>query len=215
MSPGPATTRGFVVLSLDLEATTGRPAGSRGGHPYGDEQLRAVEAVLEDARRRFALDPDRSYLAGHWTGADAAIDVGLARPDLFAAVAAVGGRLKKFAGLLEPNAAYCPLYLVGGQLDPRGPVRNGSDAERLRTFMKAGHDVTYVEYFGRGRELYAEEVPRILDWFARHRRTPFPKQIDARVLRPSRLASGGWRPGDCRTRCWPPAAIPAAVASAP
>ncbi|NNJ25559.1 hypothetical protein [Alienimonas chondri] len=183
--PGPATTRGMVVLSLDLEATTGRPPNSRGGHPYGDEQLRAVTSVVEDARRRFALDPDRCYLAGHWDGGDAAIDVGLARPDLFAAVAAVGGRTKKFAAALERNAAACPLYIVGGQLDPFGPVRRGDDAERLRDLMKDGHDVTYVEYFGRGREFYAEETPRILEWFERHSRTPFPKTIDARVLRPS------------------------------
>ena len=183
--PGPATSRGFVALSVDLEPTAGRPANNRGGHPYGDEQIRAVTAVVEDARRRFALDPDRCYLAGHWDGADAAIDLGLARPDLFAAVAAVGGRTKKFADALEPNAAGCPLYVVGGQLDPRGPIRRGDDAERLRSLMKAGYDATYVEYFGRGRELYAEEVPRILDWFERHRRTPFPQEIDARVLRPA------------------------------
>ena len=183
--PGPATTRGYVVLSIDLEPTAGRPAGSRGGHPYGDEQLRAVEMILKDARRRFALDPDRCYLAGHWDGGDAAIDVGLARPDLFAGVAAVGGRMRRFAAALEPNAAACPLFVVGGQLDPRGPIRRGDDAERLRDFLKDGHNVTYVEYFGRGRELYAEEVPRILDWFARRRRTPFPKTIDARVLRPA------------------------------
>ncbi|MFH5806107.1 hypothetical protein [Alienimonas sp. DA493] len=182
---GPATTRGMVVLSLDLEPTTGRPPGSRGGHPYGDDQLRAVEAVLEDARRRFALDPDRCYLTGHWNGADAAIDVGLARPDLFAAVAVVGGRVKKFGAALEENAAACPLYVVGGQLDPTGPVRRGDDAERLRDLMKKGYDVTYVEYFGRGRELYAEEVPRMLDWFARHTRTPFPREFEAEVLRPS------------------------------
>ncbi|QDT17577.1 hypothetical protein [Alienimonas californiensis] len=183
--PGPATTRGMVVLSLDLEATTGRPPNSGGGHPYGDDQLRAVEAVVEDARRRFALDPDRCYLTGHWNGGDAAVDVGLARPDLFAAVAAVGGRVKKFGAALEENAAHCPLYLVGGQLEPYGPVRRSDDAERLRDLMKDGHDVTYVEYFGRGRELYPEEVPRILDWFARHTRTPFPKTFDAQVLRPA------------------------------
>ena len=183
--PGPATAAGMVVLSLDLEPTTGRPAGGAGGHPFGDAQIRAVGEVLEDARRRFALDPDRCYLTGHWDGADAAIDVGLARPDLFAAVAAVGGRLERFAAALEPNAVRCPLYVVGGQLDPRGPARAGDDAERLREFMEDGHDVTFVEYFGRGRELYAEEVPRILEWFARHRREPFPKTIDARVLRPA------------------------------
>ncbi|MEM9702957.1 MAG: hypothetical protein AAF907_11000, partial [Planctomycetota bacterium] len=190
MIPGPATTRGMVVLSLDLEATTGRPPDSSGGHPFGDEQVRAVSGVVEDARRRFALDPDRCYLTGHWDGGDAAIDIGLARPDLFAAVAAVGGRTKKFAAGLEPNAAHCPLYLVGGQLDPRGPVRRGDDAERLRNFMKRGYDVTYVEYFGRGRELYGEETPRILDWFATHRRDAMPKEIDARVLRPA--ASRKW-----------------------
>ena len=185
LRPGPATARGMVVISIDLEPTTGRPSQSGGGHPFADEQLRAVETVVEDARRRFAVNPDRCFLTGHWSGADAALDVGLARPDLFAGVAAVGGRFKKFATALEHNAAACPMYVVGGQLDPAGPIRSKKDADRLREFMEDGYDVTYVEYFGRGRELFAEEASRMLDWFERHRRTPFPREFEMELLRPA------------------------------
>ena len=188
---GPATAAGYVVIAVDLEPTAGRPAGGRGGHPYGDAQVEAVAEIVEDARRRFALDPDRCCLTGHWSGADAAVDVALSRPDLFACAAVVGGRLRKFADVLERNAVFCPLYVVGGQLDPAGPVR---DASTLKSLMYPGggidHDVTYVEYFGRGRELFAEEVPRMLDWFAVHRRTPYPSEFEAAALRPS--ASRRW-----------------------
>ena len=184
--PGPAPRRGFVVVCPDLAATT-RTASAAGGidgvgHPYGEAQLRAVKAVVEDARRRFAVDPDRCYLAGHWSGGDAALDLGLELPDLFAGVAAFCGRTHKFTNVLEPNAAMCPLYVVGGQID-RDVIDNNDS--QLRDMMVAGADVTYVEYFGRGTERYAEEVPNVLDWFLRHRRDPYPQAIDARVLRPA------------------------------
>ena len=182
--PGPATTRGFVVICPDLAGTTGRRAGGIDGvrHPYGDAQVGAVRAVVEDARRRFALDADRCYLAGHWSGGDAALDVGLELPDVFAGVAAVCGSTHKFTNVLEPNAAALPLYVVGGQIDRDVPDRI---APQLRDMMIAGDDVTYVEYFGRGTEQYGEENANILDWFLRHRRDPYPEAIDARVLRPT------------------------------
>ena len=180
-----ATARGLVVIAPDLSGTLARRVA--GGaeatrHPYGDAQLEAVRAVVEDARRRFAVDSDRCYLAGHWSGGDAAFDVALELPDLFAAAAVFCGRTHKFTNVLNPNAADCPLYVVGGQIDRNTPA---VIAPQLREMMIAGDDVTYVEFFGRGRETFPEEVPRVLDWFGRHVRQTYPKAIEATVLRPA------------------------------
>ena len=199
-----AAARGYVVVSPDLSGTLAREvAGGADGtrHPYGEAQLEAVRAVVEDVRRRFAVDPDRCYLAGHWSGGDAALDVALELPDLFAAAAVFCGRTHKFTNVLNPNAAACPLYVVGGQID-----RDVADtiAPQLREMMIAGDDVTYVEYFGRGLELFGEEVPRVLDWFGRHVRTTYPKEIEAVVLRPA-----GRRKAWVRTGPLPPSVLAA------
>ena len=44
------------------------------------------ECYLRDAMRRFSIDSDRVFLSGHSIGGDAAWDIGLAHPDLWAGV---------------------------------------------------------------------------------------------------------------------------------
>ena len=208
--PRAATARGYVVVCPDLTGTLSRDiAGGADAtrHPYGQAQLEAVRAVVEDVRRRFAVDPDRCYLAGHWSGGDAALDVALELPDLFAAAAVFCGRTHKFTNVLNPNAAACPLYVVGGQIDRNTAA---AVAPQLREMMIAGDDVTYVEYFGRG-------------WRRSRRRSrgsstgspATPARPTRRRSTPScsaRRAGGrrGWRPARCRPPSSPPAATPAA-----
>ena len=58
------------------------------------DQGRTVESI-RDARKRFRIDSDRVFLAGHGEGGNAAFDIGMSRPDLFAGV---------IPGLIEEGA---------------------------------------------------------------------------------------------------------------
>ena len=77
----------------------------------------AVLNTLRDACRRFSIDTDRVFLSGHSMGGDAAWDIGLAHPDLWAGVIPIVARADKYISRLWENARYLNLYFVGGELD--------------------------------------------------------------------------------------------------
>ena len=85
---------------------------------YSAHEHAAVLNSLRDACRRFSIDTDRVFLSGHSMGGDAAWDMGLAHPDLWAGVIPDRGPVRS---LLRPlyweNAKYVPFYVVAGELD--------------------------------------------------------------------------------------------------
>ena len=70
-------------------------------------------ASLRDACRRFAVDTDRVFLSGHSMGGDAAWDIGLAHPDLWAGVIPIVGRIAdSYCTFYWENARNVPFYVV-------------------------------------------------------------------------------------------------------
>jgi pimeloyl-ACP methyl ester carboxylesterase len=172
---GQATRHGAIVVA----PAWGQPHQS--GYDYSPREHAAVLASLREALRRFSIDTDRVFLSGHSLGGDAAWDIALAHPDLWAGLIAIAPSAGRFVTHYWPNARRLPIYVVGGELD-RGVIqRNATDLDR---YFAKGFDATYVEYRGRGHEHFSDEILRIFDWMGRKKRTFFPREIDAVSMRP-------------------------------
>lgn len=172
---GQATRHGFIVIAPAWAAADQRAYG------FTPREHAAVLGGLREALRRFSIDTDRVFLSGHSLGADAAWDVGLAHPDLWAGLVLVSPTADRYVTHYWPNARSLPTYVVGGELDRACVQRNATELDRY--FFK-GFDATYVEYRGRGHEHFADDLLRIFDWLGRKRRTAFPREIDAVSMRP-------------------------------
>jgi predicted esterase len=150
-------------------------------YQYSATEHAVVLASLREASRRFAIDSDRVFLSGHSMGGDAAWDIALAHPDLWAGLIAVSATAGRYVNHYHANAQSLPLYIVGGGLDQARFSANQMDLER---YLVKGYDITFVEYQGRGHEHFSDEVIRIFDWLARRSRPQTPKEINAVTLRP-------------------------------
>lgn len=162
-----------------------------------------VWECLRDVRRRFLIDSDRVFVAGHGRGADAACEVALARPDLFAGVIPISGgviappgapprdvrHLMKNAvpltgnGLSDPTGKTVPAwYFVVGEFDFGLYGRHADWFERL---MLNGCDVVVAQYKSRGHESFYSEIHRLFDWMSLHRRPAEPSDFELNSLRSS------------------------------
>jgi len=174
-----AARRGYIVIAPEYRLPDQGP-----DYAYTPNEHALVELAIRDARRRYAVDDDRLYLAGQLGGADMAWDFGAAHPDLFAGVAVISGRPFKYTFRYHPNIKLVPLYVALGGLAPAGPELVFQSL--LRPMIARTDDVTYVEYYHRGLEDLPEEIPAVFDWMDHHRReNPFPKSFDAVTARES------------------------------
>lgn len=150
----------------------------------------AVLFSLRDAFGRFNIDTDRVFLTGHGIGGNAAWDIGLAHPDLWAGVipfcAVAGGPILDY----DTNAQHVPLYFVGGELDctiSGGTVQNklvvNGDCFNHYLRTQNGYNTTAVQYIGRGSEMYGEEDSHIFTWMKNLKRT-LPTEFTAKCSRP-------------------------------
>lgn len=172
---GQADRHGTIVIA---------PQWGRKGqtaYEYSAREHAAVLTALRAATKRFAIDTDRVFLSGHSSGGDAAWDIALAHPDLWAGLVAVAPAAGNYVAHYWRNAESLPLYLVGGELDAGTFQRNVMDLDR---YFAKGFDATYVEYRGRGHEHFSDEIIRIFEWMAMKKRTFFPAEIEAVSLRP-------------------------------
>jgi pimeloyl-ACP methyl ester carboxylesterase len=172
--PGAAQRNGYIVIAPDYASP------ERGDYDYAESAHVIVQRSLCDARRRLSIDSDRVFLSGHGMGGDAAVDLGLAHPDLWAGVIPFTAEIRHAAAFTFRNAPELPWYFVGGERD-RDTIK--TNATHLVLRMRRGDDVVYCEYKGRGFESYSEELPRIFDWMALYRRQRVDREIDQTVLR--------------------------------
>jgi pimeloyl-ACP methyl ester carboxylesterase len=171
---GQATRHGYIVIAIDwLEP-------HQFTYNYTDREHAAVLRALRDACRRFSVDTDRVYLTGHGIGGEAAWDIAISHPDLWAGVLPIVALADKYINFYSANAKYLNWYFVAGELDGDKLVRN---AKQLDRYMRPGIDVTVVEYEGRGFEPFSDEVQRMFEWMGlKQRKTP--KEIDCSSMRP-------------------------------
>lgn len=153
---GEASKLGYIVVSPDW-AEPKQPQ-----YNYTENEHAMVLAPLRDAMRRFSIDTDRVFISGHFMGADAAWDIALAHPDLWAGNIVVSGEAKKYIAPYRENASYVPSYFVAGQWDPFIDESNGPEWTILQKDKK--NDCLVTIYNGRKPDHFQEELPRIMQW---------------------------------------------------
>ncbi len=173
--PGQSQRRGYIVIAPEYL--------QKGQEAYYDNETAhyAVIQSLRDVRKRFNVDSDRVFLAGHGTGGDAAFDIGMSHPGLFAGVIPITGKTSAFNLHYWENAKHLSWYIVGGELDRDTLEHNSLVVNRM---MRHGYDVIYAEYKGRGYENYYEEIHNLFDWMELQQRLKYPKEIEEKILRP-------------------------------
>jgi pimeloyl-ACP methyl ester carboxylesterase len=171
---GQGTRHGYITIAVDWREP------HQTSYEYSAREHHAVLGALRDACRRFAIDTDRVYLAGHGLGGDAAWDIALAHPDLWAGVLPIVAVADRYCGRYAKNADYLAWYIVAGELDGDKLSRNSRELDRYFTQYS---DVTVVEFLGRGFEPFGDEIQRIFDWMGRRRRV-LPKELECVTMRP-------------------------------
>jgi pimeloyl-ACP methyl ester carboxylesterase len=173
---GQATRHGYIVVAVDWQQP------HQFACEYSAREHHAVLGALRDACRRFSIDTDRVYLAGHGIGGDAAWDIAISHPDVWAGVVPIVAVADKFVGRYAKNAPYVPWYMVAGELDGDKMSRNALQIDRYFG-SRPITDITIVEYLGRGYEPFGDEIQRLFDWMGRRERI-MPKKIECVSMRP-------------------------------
>lgn len=177
---GQAMRHGFIVLAVDWQ----KP--QQYDYEYSLREHEAVLTSLRDATRRFSIDTDRAYLTGHGSGGDAAWDLGVSHPDVWAGVlpfVAQFSQVKKYVQHYGENAEFVPLYFVAGEKDGKKMVNNAAVLDKY--FLKR-FDTTVVEFLGRGHESFHDEILEAFAWMnlPNHRRRGPPDQFACKTMRP-------------------------------
>lgn len=175
---GPEASRnGFIVIAPEY-----LDQGEATDYRYSSDEHAAVLLSLRDARKRFAIDPDRIHLGGSMLGGNAAWDIGLAHPDVFAGMVTLSGLPAKHVSQTRAHGEYLPLYVVIGELTTASTEALVFDM--VKAMIGKAWDVTYVEYIRRGLEPLPEELPAAFDWMKRRTRTPRLKDFQVVSSRP-------------------------------
>lgn len=152
-------------------------------YEYSLREHACVLHTLQDCLARFAVDSDRVFLAGHGKGGDAAWDIGLAHPDLWAGVIPLSAVADKYVSRYWENAEYLPFYFVYGERDGGKLEQNAKDWDRYLT-RNGNYDCTIVQFQERGGENLGDELLRIYDWMNLHRRNFYPAEVETVSMRP-------------------------------
>lgn len=176
MRLGQATRQGYIVIAPGWI----KPHQSQ--YQYSAREHAAVLDSLRDACRRFSIDTDRVFLSGHSMGGDAAWDIALAHPDLWAGVIPIVATSGKYVPRYWQNAERLPWYFVSGELDANRLAVNSTDWDHYFS-RPSGWDMTLVEYEGRGHEHFSDEIQRIFDWMGRKKRDFFPHEFHTVTMR--------------------------------
>jgi enterochelin esterase-like enzyme len=150
---------------------------ARGTMGYKGVAEKDVYDVLADVKRRFSVDEDRVYLTGLSMGGGGALWLGLTRPDVWAAIAAVCPAVPPGTEALAGNAGNVPVKLFQGELDPLVPVKETRRWQQL--LVDAGVKSDYVEYKGIRHNAWdvAYKDGAVFDWFTQFKRDRFPDRV--------------------------------------
>jgi predicted esterase len=166
---------GYITIAVDWQT----PHQFR--YEYSLREHQTVLGVVRDAMRRFSIDTDRIFLTGHDIGGDAAWDIGLAHPDLWAGVVPYLAVSRRYVPRYRDNGKLVDWYFVAGERDAGKMVENAPDFDK---YLRPGFNCTLVEYHGRGHEPYHDEIQRVFDWMNRRTRRAPPEEFSVSTMRP-------------------------------
>ncbi len=181
---GLASRYGYIVIAPQW-AEPGQTS-----YQYSAREHALVVRSLRDAMRRFSVDADRVFLSGHSMGGDAAWDIGLAHPSLWAGLIPIVARADygqtsspKYVRQYYDNARRLPMYFVFGELDGNRLAENAGVLNRYMRY--SDFDVVVVQYLGRGHEHFYDEIQRIFTWMQlQPARDFFPQEFQCVTMRP-------------------------------
>jgi len=178
---GHASRNGYITVVVDWRLFNQLEFG------YSAFEHQAILRALRESMRRFSVDSDRVFIAGHGVGGDAAYDIGLSHPEHWAGIIAIGGKLGKLHKFNWDNKHWnLPVYNVAGNRDQAAMAAN-ADIWSNWVANKTLVDATVVWYSGRGNEIFLEEVAETFKWMnAQRRRWPDQTEfnIDVSLVRP-------------------------------
>lgn len=171
-----AARRGYILVAPEY-----RVPGQTPDYHYTPSEHAAAELALRDARKRYAIDSDRVFVAGQLSGGNMAWDLALGHPDLFAGAVVISGFPARYVPRSLGHHERMPLYFVIGDLAPA--ANEVIYASYIKPLIHKVYDVTYVEYHRRGLEEFPEEIPTLFEWMDHHHRDPFPKSFEVSSAR--------------------------------
>lgn len=168
-------TRYFPALP-DVDFIIASPL-ARGTMGYRGVAENDVWSVLEDVKRRFPIDEDRTYLTGLSMGGGGTLEVGLLRPDVWAAIAPLCPVAPYFGESHARNVFNVPVYFHHGDADATVPV--AISRHWLKLMKDSGVNAQLKEYPGVKHNVWepAYQDAAIFQWFAQHKRNRFPDQV--------------------------------------
>ena len=172
---GQAIRHGYITIAVQWQKE------HQGKYQYSAREHYAVLAALRDALRHFSVDTDRVFLSGHGTGGDAAWDIGLAHPDLWAGVIPILAAADRYCPRYWMNAEFTSWYFVAGEKDGNKMARNAREFDR---YLRPKFDAAIVEFRGRGYEGFQDEIQNLFDWMNRRKRLAIPKEFRCATMRP-------------------------------
>lgn len=173
--PGQSQRHGYIVIAPEYVTKEDVK-----GYDYSAKSHQRVIDSIRDARRRFSVDSDRVFLAGHGMGGDATWDIGFSHPDLFAGIIPISGAIDRYAKYYLENSRPLGIFSVSGEFDRDLQNRNSNIYMKM---MMQSLDLIYCEYNGAGPESFFSEIHTLFEWMGKQRRPEFPKQINVRTLR--------------------------------
>ncbi len=140
----------------------------------GKEEI-AIYQVIEDTCRQYRVDRDRIYLTGFSMGGFGTWELGVRRPDLFAALVPIcGAAPMDYLG----NLVNMPVWAFHGALDANVKVEGSRDAvARLKAL---GGSPQYTEFPQVAHNSWdtAYHTPALYKWLLSQRRVANPRTID-------------------------------------
>jgi len=152
--------RGFVAPKTDSDA-------ARYCWPQSPDYIQAAAERVFDAveavRQRFAIHPQRVFLAGFDCGGTMAFRLAMDYPRRFAGVLSIGGAFPRLYNPLRQltDSRHLPLFLAIGRDDPRYSPEQACDD--LRLFHTAGMSITLRQY-PCGHELTPQTLRDVDRW---------------------------------------------------
>jgi len=163
-----AAEQGYILLAPLWEL-----GGPRAGFAYSPREHDAVIDAIAEARKAYNVDSDRVFLFGLEAGGNAAFDIGLSHPDIFAGVMPMSGGAFYFSQAYWRNAQNLPFYVVNG--DYAGEL-NARNREIFTNWAGRSFPMLWVQYKGRGIEWFSGEIPNIFDWM-RPKKRNYPMTV--------------------------------------
>ena len=140
------------------------------GQVWSDDLLLAL---LDEAERKFAVDPHRVYLTGLSMGGFGAWNLGLSHPEKFAAIAPICGGGDFITPYLADKAKLIslPVWAFHGAKDPVVPVE---ESQRMVNLLKkmGVQEVKFTIYPEAEHDSWTQTYanPELFEWFLKHSR---------------------------------------------